>query len=539
MTPRRRAGAAIFAALATTLSSVALGAAVTAGPAAADSGSVTIAMRDDFNVDGQPNQDIWMYTLGTSYPGGPANFGTGEEEINTDKPENVRVTGGNLAITPTRVDGQWYSARIESREVYKPAAGQIMRTSARLQFPNVTGERAKGYWPAFWMLGGSYRADRWSWPSIGELDIAENVNGHNWTFQVLHCGYAAQWGGPCNEPSGIATGPVPCEGTTCQGGFHEYAVEWDRTGSQDVLRWYLDGKKTLEVKQADLPADVWASMTQHAGYYVILNVAMSGAFPVAIDGNATPATEPGHPMLVDWVEVKYLGSAGSVTPTPTPTTPSPTPTSPSPTPSPTTPPTTPPSTTPVPLNLRVGAVTSTSITLKYDVTPGARYQVVRGGIPLAYPTPTSGDTLVDSGLLPGLPYMEGVKVTYADGRTEIVNLPDAIVTGSGGTTTPPAPTPTPTPTPTTPPSTTPVPLNLRVAAVTSTSITLKYDVTAGARYQVVRGGVPLAYPTATSGDTLVDSGLMPGLPYLEGVKVTYADGTTATVNLPDPVYTTR
>lgn len=118
-------------------------------------------------------------------------------------------------------------------------------------------------------------------------------------------------------------------------------------------------------------------------------------------------------------------------------------------------------------------------------------------------------------------------------------FPVAIVTGSGGTTTPPAPTPSPTPTLTTPPSTARVPLNLRVAAVTSTTITLKYDVTPGARYQVVRGGVPLAYPAATSGDTLVDSGLMPGLPYLEGVKVTYADGTTATVNLPDPVYTTR
>jgi hypothetical protein len=84
-----------------------------------------------------------------------------------------------------------------------------------------------------------------------------------------------------------------------------------------------------------------------------------------------------------------------------------------------------------------------------------------------------------------------------------------------------------------------VPLNLRVAGVTSTSITLTYDVTPGARYQIVRGGVPLAWPLPTTGPTLTDENLLPGLPYLEGVKVTYADGSTAIVNLPEPVYTTR
>jgi hypothetical protein len=36
---------------------------------------------------------------------------------------------------------------------------------------------------------------------------------------------------------------------------------------------------------------------------------------------------------------------------------------------------------------------------------------------------------------------------------------------------------------------------------------------------------------------LTDENLLPGLPYLEGVKVTYADGSTRTVNLPDPVFT--
>ena len=31
----------------------------------------------------------------------------------------------------------------------------------------------------------------------------ENVQGLNWSYNVLHCG---TWGGPCNEPEGINNG---------------------------------------------------------------------------------------------------------------------------------------------------------------------------------------------------------------------------------------------------------------------------------------------------------------------------------------------
>ena len=36
----------------------------------------------------------WQYTTGTSYPGGPANFGTGEIETMTADPANVSLDGG-------------------------------------------------------------------------------------------------------------------------------------------------------------------------------------------------------------------------------------------------------------------------------------------------------------------------------------------------------------------------------------------------------------------------------------------------------------
>ncbi len=46
-------------------------------------------------------------------------------------------------------------------------------------------------------------------------------------------------------------------------------------------------------------------MTGHEGYFLLLNVAMGGAFPNGAAGSASPtaATVSGKPMLVDYVAV--------------------------------------------------------------------------------------------------------------------------------------------------------------------------------------------------------------------------------------------
>jgi hypothetical protein len=283
----------------------------------------------DEQFNGSALSSSWRPTLGTQYPGGPPQFGTGEVEVNTANRANLRVEGGNLVITPVRDSaGQWTSARIETRNVYKPAAGAAMRIEARLAMPNVTGERALGYWPAFWALGAPYRQNPWSWPKVGEFDLMENVNGINKSWATLHCGVAP--GGPCNENIGRSNGGVAPSGARFQGNFHQFAFEWDRSrgSGADELRWYNDGVRVNTVAQSDLPAAVWADMTTHAGYFVILNVAIGGAFPAALGGGPTAATASGVPMKVDYVRVSYRGAAA---PSPAP----------SPTPTPTAPPTTP------------------------------------------------------------------------------------------------------------------------------------------------------------------------------------------------------
>lgn len=277
---------------------------------------------DDFDgaAGSAVNSANWQYTTGTSYPGGPANFGTGEIETMTADPANVSLDGaGNLRITPRRdAAGNWTSGRVETKRTdFQPPAGGKLRTEARIQMPNVTGPAAKGYWPAFWMLGAPYRGNWWNWPGIGELDIMENVQGINQVWAVMHCGTSP--GGPCNETSGIGGARV-CPGTSCQGGFHTYAVEWDRSTAVEEMRFYVDGLNFHTVRANQVDAATWTNATNH-GYFIILNVAMGGGFPDAFGGGPDAGTQPGHPMVVDYVSV--LRSGGGTTPptTPPPTTP--------------------------------------------------------------------------------------------------------------------------------------------------------------------------------------------------------------------------
>ncbi|SFQ35100.1 Beta-glucanase, GH16 family [Amycolatopsis arida] len=274
----------------------------------------TLQWADDFAgaAGTLPSANNWIFDLGHNYPGGPANWGTGEIARHTDDPANISLDGtGNLRITPRRDGaGNWTSARIETRRAdFTPPAGGVLRIESRLRLPNVTGQAALGYWPAFWALGSPYRGNYWNWPGIGEFDVMENVNGLNSVWGVLHCGVSP--GGPCHENNGIGASRS-CPGSPCPGNFHTYRFEWDTSVSPNQLRWYVDGQQFHGVSQGQLPADTWRNMTSHAGYFILLNVAIGGAFPDGVAGFRTPtaATVPGHPMVVDYVAVWSRAGSG-------------------------------------------------------------------------------------------------------------------------------------------------------------------------------------------------------------------------------------
>lgn len=142
----------------------------------------SITWSDDFTgkTYAAPNATNWITDIGTSYPGGPANWGTGEIQTYTNSAANLRQTGkGALEIVAVKsASGKWTSGRIETRRKdFVARVGGKMRIQARMSLPYV--KQPAGYWPAFWTLGADYRGNFSNWPSIGEFDIMENVNGLN------------------------------------------------------------------------------------------------------------------------------------------------------------------------------------------------------------------------------------------------------------------------------------------------------------------------------------------------------------------------
>lgn len=269
----------------------------------------TLIFSDEFGgtVGTGVDTNKWIYDIGTGYPGGPANWGTGEVEVMTDDTANVYHDGqGHLIIRPLYDEdsGVWTSGRIETkRDDFEAPADGILVMEARIQQPNVSGDAAAGYWPAFWSLGAPFRGVYTNWPGIGEIDILEDINGRSSVFGTLHCG-TVEAPNPCHEYGGLGSGEVPCVG--CQTEFHIYRAVLDKSLTPNEIRWYLDETNYFTVKASEVDATTWSNATNH-GFFIILNVAMGGGFPNAFGGGPTDDTIDGVPMLIDYVRVYTKG----------------------------------------------------------------------------------------------------------------------------------------------------------------------------------------------------------------------------------------
>jgi hypothetical protein len=225
----------------------------------------------------------------------------------TNSTANVYQDGaGHLVLkalhTGTDPRAGWTSGRIETQAAtFGAPAGGVVRMESIIQQPNVTTTNGAGYWPAFWMLGSTLRTGT-PWPGSGEIDILEDINGRSSVFGTLHCG--TNPGGPCNESTGIGSGERACSG--CQTGYHDYAVEIDRSTSPEQIRWYLDGANYFTVNATQVDATTWANAVDHP-FFIIYDLAMGGGFPDAFGGGPNTATISGGQMNVDSVAVYNKG----------------------------------------------------------------------------------------------------------------------------------------------------------------------------------------------------------------------------------------
>ncbi|CAH0045848.1 unnamed protein product [Clonostachys solani] len=224
-----------------------------------------------------PNEGNWNIITG--------DLGVNNElQVYTRSNRNVQISGGNtLQLVPWRDSSQakgWTSGRMESKYTFTPQDGRITRLEGQLRFGDGATSAKKGIWPAFWMLGNALRTGG-SWPSCGEIDIMETINGQLTGYGTIHCDVYP--GGICNEGSGIgASTGIPDQG------WHTWRVDIDRTNgnwANQKVTWYLDGNQFHQVTGSRIGnAGVWAAIAQSPLYFIV-NVAVGGNWPGYPDGS--------------------------------------------------------------------------------------------------------------------------------------------------------------------------------------------------------------------------------------------------------------
>ena len=208
-----------------------------------------------------PSSANWIIDTGTSYPGGPANWGTGEIQSytnSTDQPPPRRrrqpadhpAPGRRrqLDLGPHRDPAQRLQAAGRRRAARSRAASRC-RTS-----------------PATRRSATGRRSGRWARPTAATTGTGRaSASSTSWRTSTAStrsgacCTAASNPGGPCNETNGIGASRA-CPGSSCQSAFHTYRFEWDTSVSPHQLRWYVDGQQFHTVNQSQVGEPHW---TQH------------------------------------------------------------------------------------------------------------------------------------------------------------------------------------------------------------------------------------------------------------------------------------
>jgi F5/8 type C domain/Ricin-type beta-trefoil lectin domain len=305
---RRCSAATAMALLAGCLTSV-VATTLVAAPARADTvppppAGWTTVFGDNFAgaAGSAPSASNWFYDIGTGY-------GTGEIEQTTNSTNNVYLDGnGHLVLKAIDNGGTWTSGRIEStRDDFEAPPGGELEMTASIEQPDPAN--GLGYWPAFWALGSPMRTGG-GWPTSGEIDMMEDVNGLNEASQTFH---------NAADSPGHALIACPDTSSSCETGYHTYSVIVNRTDtSAETMEFLMDGTVESTITEASVGTTAWQEAVDH-GFFIIFDLAMGGNYPDGVYGSTTPtsATSSGASMSVGYVAVYEEG--GNSTPTATAT----------------------------------------------------------------------------------------------------------------------------------------------------------------------------------------------------------------------------
>lgn len=276
-----------------------------AASAALESEGMTLVFEDTFEGDSLDLRK-WHLETGTGVNG---EWGTGQLDRATDRPENVRVENGKLVITAAEeryIDRDYTSGRVLSRD---RAYFRYGRIEARVK---AEGIRCPGQGFAFWMMP-QYSVEG-AWPRSGEIDIMEYVanrpyhnlgsvhfawyGGEGWD-QGRHGHYGRYFSIEKGAYSGdpLKTDYQPGPGVRAMSEeYHIYALDWN----DQELVWSVND---IEYHRRPLSEVHHDGMTPfHEHFFLILSIGVGGS-PLTYGGPIVDDAVFPASVYVDWVRV--------------------------------------------------------------------------------------------------------------------------------------------------------------------------------------------------------------------------------------------
>lgn len=229
------------------------------------------------------NASAWNVVVGTS------DVGSCRDAYCS--PNNVHVTGGNLVLTSkleSMGGANYTTGAVNTRNLeYWNGTYRICVSAILPGYAAGQPHAGAGVWPAAWCMPN----DDSCWPTHGEQDILEMINGDGYAHGTYHWQVNASCGLP-NHPSVTAELQMADDWGTA---YHEYALERSPTH----LAYVYDGVTILNVTGGSGAPGSKDPILTATPFYLILNTAIGGPWP----GPANSSTVFPTNYTIDYVRV--------------------------------------------------------------------------------------------------------------------------------------------------------------------------------------------------------------------------------------------
>lgn len=232
---------------------------------------------EEFDYTGLPDTLKWSYdTVGNA-----RGWGNNEAQFYTARDSaNAWVENGYLTIKALKkeMEGKQYTS---ARLITKGKGDWLYgRFEIRAKLP----ERARGTWPAIWMLSTDWAYG--GWPASGEIDIMENVGYDPDTIVGSAHTRAYNHAIRTQKNAKISVPDSDCE-------FHVYALEWE----PGEYRLYVDDNHYFTFRNEGTGYEVWPFDKR---FHLLLNLAVGGNWggQRGIDDSKLP-----YRFMIDYVRV--------------------------------------------------------------------------------------------------------------------------------------------------------------------------------------------------------------------------------------------